>query len=139
MASWRGGMLVLVGVALVATAADAPSKKDRSAALRKLRQDQLDVIKEIDRLKEKAGSVTFGPDYSIERTYIWSRRQLDLERDGARNSDDRRAALKGHYDRMKRLRAGMAPLYRNKTITETDYLATKFYQLEAEYWIEKEK
>jgi hypothetical protein len=138
MAKWRGALLVLVGLTLAATAADAPSKKDR-AALRKLRQDQLDVIKEIHRLKVRAGSITFGPSYSIERAYIWSRRQLDLERDAATNTDDRRTALNAHLDRMKRLRAGMEPLYRNKTITETDFLAIKFYQLQAEYWIEQEK
>lgn len=139
MAGWRGALLVLVGVALAATAADGPPTKAKTTAvLRKLRQDQLDIIKEMDRLKERAGSITFGPSYSIERSYIWSRRQLDLEREAAGTTDDRRAALKGHYQRMKRLREGMAPLFRNNTITETDYLATRFYQLQAEYWVKQE-
>lgn len=140
MATKLFAALLTMGLMLPAvTAADPPPKKEPRAALKKLAEAQLAIIRRMDELREESGSTMIGPTYSVERVFLWSKRKIDLEGDLMTSRDDRITALKGHLDRMTRFEDRMRPLFRERTISEMDFLAIRFYRLQAEYWLVKAK
>jgi hypothetical protein len=63
----------------------------------------------------------------------WSRRWMDAERELAKSTAERVAALRGHFERMNKLEEEVQ-MYARGTIPIQQLAATKFYRAEAELW-----
>ena len=75
-----------------------------------------------------------------EKTYLWSRRWMEAERDMANNKAERVAALKGHFERMKKLELLALLAETRDCAPRLENLApAKYYRAEAEIWLIKEK
>lgn len=132
--------VLLVGSLLLTDGASKPPAKSiHSQNLKKLLEEQLAVLVEMDRIQRATGTWSASPSYSIENEYLWSRRRLDVERALREKTDERTTALQGHADRMKRLEERVQQLAKTKIASGVDILGAKFYRLEAEYWLEQAK
>ncbi len=82
----------------------------------------------------KEGLVPF-----VELIYRWSRRWLEAELELSDKKEDRAAAYRAHWDRMRQLAQVTRDRYRNRVNTIEEVTATDFYSAEAEIWIEQAK
>jgi hypothetical protein len=78
--------------------------------------------------------------YKQDRTdsfqvYVWSRLVLDARREMGETPADRRAALEGHLERMKRMEELVRKIRRLGFGRSSDVGATEYYRLEAEHWL----
>jgi len=73
-----------------------------------------------------------------EKVYRWSRRWMEAQRDMATNKIENLAAIKAHFDRMRRLEEEVQN-YARGTIPFQQMEATRFYRAEAEAWLAEEK
>ena len=67
--------------------------------------------------------------------YVWSRLVLEARRDMGENQAERIAALKAHLARMQKLEDLVKRIRRLGFGLSADVGATRFYRVEAEYWL----
>lgn len=71
--------------------------------------------------------------------YYWSRLVLDSEREMRDGAESRVASLEGHLARMQRLEALVNRVRRLGFGFSIDVGAARYYRLEAEHWLERER
>jgi hypothetical protein len=69
------------------------------------------------------------------QVYYWSRLVLDSRRDMGETQADRIAALKNHLARMQKMEDLIKRIRRLGFGLSSDVGATRYYRLEAEYWL----
>jgi hypothetical protein len=74
---------------------------------------------------------------TAERTYHWSRRWLEAERELNRKKEDQVAAYQAHRDRVRDLHRIVKDRFRERYVSVDEETAAEFYLLEAEIWLAK--
>jgi hypothetical protein len=126
----RGLLLALAGTCLAGE--PAPEKdgnaKARAAAARKVYEHLLERYK-------------LDPNFQNEpeRSYLWSRRWMEAERQAAGTKAGRVAAVEGHLERMKKWEKVFKEGVERGIFSPGDVAAAEFYRLEAEGWLAEEK
>jgi len=113
-----------VGLAMAQDAVDAKElAKERRDAARDAYQFQWDEFQPYELVKGDG-----------ENVYRWSLRWMQAERDLATTQAEHVAALRAHFERMKKLEAEVHA-YARGTIPFQQMAATKFFRAEAETWL----
>ncbi len=123
--------IVLGAGALAVLARDDPRPQEPTA------EDRLDAARQTFELlaKDAAG----GRHRDVDRSYLWSRRILEVQLELAEADGSRVAGYEAHLDRMKDLAKVTETEYRAGVAPQADAVATVFYQLEARSWLAKAK
>jgi hypothetical protein len=101
-------------------------------ALEKLVKERLQAARQAYEAVSKQGDE--------EKTYVWSRRWMEAERDIAKNKAERVAALQAHFERMKKLEVLVLLMETRNAAPRPERLApAQFYRAEADIWLAAEK
>lgn len=131
----RAAMSIILALVTGAIFSSALAAEKTPAELAK---ERLAVIREIHRLQMEAFR-TGTAGFSIEHTYVWSRRWVEAARDASDKKADQVAALQAHLERMQQLEESAERLVKSGAAVKTDALAAKFYRLEAQHWLSQAK
>jgi hypothetical protein len=123
-------LLALAGVCLAGE--PAPEKtgnaKARAAAARKVYEHLMERYKVDPNFQNEP-----------ERSYLWSRRWMEAEREAAATKAGRVAAVEGHLERMKKWEKIFKEGRERGIFSPADVGAAEFYRLEADDWLAEEK
>ncbi len=137
-------LLILTGVLLPPALAPLAPGKDESPELAKLTEARLKAVQDAYGTLVKAhhDDTLFDP----EKQYVWSKRLLEAEREGARDNEAVVAALQAHRDRMTELQTKTKKREEDNSMgagLQRDALArlaaVPFYRAEADLWLERAK
>jgi hypothetical protein len=122
--------LLLAGLSIAPAAPDASEKEpSRPTALARARyQAALEQYELIWTYFQQNRTDSF-------QVYYWSRLVLDSGRDMGETPADRIAALKNHLARMQKMEDLIKRIRRLGFGLSSDVGATRYYRLEAEYWL----
>ena len=100
---------------------------------------KLEAIRKINEYAGVLMQIGRGP--GLDFHYAWSKRQMETEREAAKNAKERTAAADGHLKRMRVLEKHHAakkiapPVAVEARLNALDHLSTEFYVAEAEQWL----
>lgn len=120
---------VLAGGALAVSAPDDARLREPTAEAR------LEAARQTFELLAKDAAA--GRHRDMDRSYLWSRRILEVQLELAEGNGGRVAAYEAHLDRMKPLAEVAETEYKAGLAPRADAAATVFYQLEARSWLAK--
>lgn len=128
----RGLSALMIVLAGLATAPAQPEKKAE-----KPKPDPLAESRYQAALKQYDLTWTYYQQARVDsyQVYVWSRLVLDARRDMGETPADRRAALEGHLDRMRKLENLVRRVRRLGFGRSYDVGASEYYRLEAEHWL----
>jgi hypothetical protein len=133
MATWRiGGAAILIFFSTVAALRAEPNA-DTAKTLARLQLEKLEAARKTYQLTWK--NYREGRRVSEDTLYRWSMRWLEAEKQLAERPEDRVAACRGHFERMREIEKLIGDLRRAGQSTVDEVSATEFYRAEAEIWL----
>lgn len=123
-------MLLLAGFSIAPAAPPAPAEEPTKPA--KLAQARFQAALEQYELIWAYFQQNRTDSFQV---YYWSRLVLDSRRDMGETPADRIAALKNHLVRMQKMEELVRKIRRLGFGLSSDVGATRYYRLEAEYWL----